>query len=224
MDCECDKTITTAADDQQLPPCSGTPMPASKQKTVIGSCIGVLYTCGKANPNSEFCTNKCGTRVYCVHNGRLVKDTKEYILVNHYTLSGGVPKEETRIFYKKNHYPRVLSYKVTPDLPTTDAHYCASFRNPASTQIVPPECVGIQIKNDIKNGRYLYWEEKSGKFHCVIPASGSGVYRVYYAHFPKPKCNPGNKKPVLAAELTCKDDVIRVLKTDEKNLGPAAKC
>ncbi|MBL4931942.1 hypothetical protein [Clostridium paridis] len=216
----------------KLTPCTGIPAESSKRTPTIGSCIGVLYECGNKNPNTSFC-KECGSTVYCVHNGRLIADTKNYILVNHYKLdSAGSPKEETRIFYKYQRYPHVVDYKVTPDLPKTDPRYCKDFRSKSIPGIIPSNAVGIEFYKDpvkkikdIKNGRYVFWLESDETRHCVINnANMSKVFRVYYYHYKKPSCNPSGGIPRLEAELTCKDNVIWVFKLTKKDHKFVEKC
>lgn len=226
-----DKPIVKIDTVDVLPPCQGIPRPASTLKPIIGSCIGVLYECGETIIDPNSCI-KCEGKVYSVHNGKLVKDTKNYILVNHYEIgNSGSPKEETRIFYKEDKLPHLLEYRVTPDLNTSASHYCADFRNPANTNIVPPDAVGILFQDptskfgvNIKNGRYLYWREKGGTAHCTLTLPDKRLYRVWYYHYPKPRCRTGGEKPILVAELTCKDNVNWIYKLSEKNLGYIAKC
>lgn len=200
-----------------------------KAKIQIGSCVGVLYICNASVNHPEFCFS-CG-KTYCVHNGRLVKSTSEYVLINHsYVGKNGTAYEETRKFYKKKYYPRIVEMRLTPDLSPNDPHYYAQDRKPSKTKIVPHDCVAIEFvdnskpyNRDIKNGRFLYWEDFNHHIHCTLTQPEPNLFRVYYYHFPKPACVKG-QKPKLKGEVTHKDFVKHVYALTDKDLGAIAKC
>lgn len=213
------------------PPCPSPAKPSALTPRA-GSCIGVLYQCDNpiTDKNKGFCNNKCGTKIHCVHNGRLVDSGKDFILVNHYTLDKyRNPKEETRIFYRSK-IPKVIIYVVTPDLPKSFLQNCTGNKISNPSGISTSDCVGIYYSpsgkandRDIKNGRFAFWTDINGAIHCTLTNNDiSKIYRVYYYHYAAPGCVSG--RPDISAELNCRERVLGVFKLSQNNLGGTAKC
>lgn len=184
--------------------------------------VGVLYIPeATEKPNENFCVKWNGTW-YCVHNGRYVdlRQNGNEVVINHCRLnSNGQPVWESRSFYIRDHYPRLIDIKRTPDLSPSDQHYCGDYRQPYKNLISPGTCVGVAYGpkvnhlQDMKNGRYLFWEDKPPKtqaYHCVIHQDEPLLYKVFYSHFPKPKAGV---RPELVAKIDSRINVKLVFET-----------
>lgn len=184
--------------------------------------VGVLYIPdANETPNERFCVKWNGTW-YCVHNGRYVdlRQNGNEVVINHCRLnSNGRPVWESRSFYVNYNYPRLVNIKKTPDLDRDDRHYCADYRHPYKSLISPGTTVGIAYGpsttnlQDMKNGRYLYWEDRPPRtqpYHCVIHENEPLLYKVYYYHFPRPK---QGVRPELRSTITSRTNVKFVFET-----------
>jgi hypothetical protein len=176
-----------------------------------GSCIGVLY--------------RQGNQVL-VHNGRF--RAARYGNTWQASVDTNRPPNEISIahwnigadllpFLERDRRLRnILQVALTPDLPANHPFRCANFRNiPPGNRILPGTCVGVWFRNpngtlDIKNGRYLYWLDNSGRHHCVI-TPGENTPTVCRYHYVIGR--DAQNRPFLRPEIDCKSRVNGVFRT-----------
>lgn len=171
----------------------------------VGSCIGVLYR-SNVNESKDFCIKdpRNKGKFLCVHNGRLVKKTSQYILVNHFAPTETGAKEETRIFYRSSKCPALLDFKVTPNLG------CPGERKSKPGNIRHGTCAGIVVRSnkayDVKNGRYDYYIKTGNPptEHCYLPEASipDAIQRVYYYHYPVSSIDTKSNPPKLIPNCT----------------------
>lgn len=182
----------------------------------VNSCVGVLYLVN-------------GTGVPQVHNGKLLQNLSNSIVVQHFTREMGKKgpmKPERLTFFKtkpKNPPKRwflLLDVKKTPNF------------NPLFCQIIPSKgsvigsgaCIGVRFKTtntntgeDVKNGKFLYTVNKNGKKTCTVDTSKPFPERIVYMHWNWSR--RGAKGAVLVPETTSRNNLLEVRRNPGKPIS-----
>jgi hypothetical protein len=173
----------------------------------LQSCVGVLYLVnGKGVPQ--------------VHNGKLLKNLNNTIVVQHFTRSStkkGPMKPELLTFFKskpKNPPKKwflLLDVRRTPNF---DPLFC-SVTPSKGTVIGSGACIGVRFKTsttqtgeDVKNGKFVYAVDKNGKRLCTIDTKKTLPERIVYMHWNWSK--KGAKDAILVPETTSRSNILEV--------------
>ncbi len=178
----------------------------------VKSCVGVLYLVnGKGAPQ--------------VHNGRLLQNLSNRIIVQHFTRKSnktGPMIPELLTFYKskpKNPPKRWFLLVDVRRTPNFNPLFCSVIQS-KGTVIGSGACIGVRFKTsstptgeDVKNGKFLYAVDKNGKKMCTIDTTKPLPKRIVYMHWNW--SIKGAQGAVLVPETSSRENLLEVRRNPE---------